>query len=133
MEKDKKVADWSRADLLDLPLRRWSNEAPLYTSLIITAARGRHESGWANIAIIGCKELIPVEVCTTCSDDIEWLTPGCRDYGNGVKAGWFRSDMLFKAKALHFWSRYYDFRVGAALSSTRIELIQNEEHTNAKT
>jgi hypothetical protein len=121
------VNDWPRAALLALPHRKWDDESPRYESLLIVSTGKKHDSGWAMMAIIGCRKQKPVEICTSGSDDIEWKMPAAIKYGGGeYTLGQYRSDMAIKSGALHVWTREGKFRVGASLSSTEIELCPND-------
>jgi hypothetical protein len=121
------INEWSRAALLTLPHREWSDESPRYDSLLIFSTGKKHDSGWAMMAIIGVRKQIPVEICTSCSDDIEWKMPAAKTYGDNKEytRGQYRSDCVIKSGALHVWTREGKFRVGASLSSTEIEFFPN--------
>ena len=122
---DLSVNDWPKKALLALPRRDWDDVEPLYDSLLILSTGKRHESGWAVGAIIGCREGKPVEICTTCSDDIEWKLPPATAWGPNKEytIGQFRMDCAKRSGALHAWARTGQFRVGHALSSTDITLV----------
>ncbi|MDE2106797.1 MAG: hypothetical protein KGL39_56805 [Patescibacteria group bacterium] len=121
------VNDWPKSALLALPHRKWNNDRPRYDSLLILSTGKKHESGWAKIAIIGVKKQNPVEVCTVCSDDIEWILPPAKTFGPNAEysLGQFRTDCAIKSGALHVWCQGGKFRVGESLSSTAIELFPN--------
>lgn len=123
------VNEWPRAALLALPHRKWDDESPRYDSLLIVSTGKKHDSGWAMMAIIGVRKQTPVEICTSCSDDIEWKMPAAKTYGHAKEytLGQYRSDMAIKSGALHVWTREGKFRVGASLSSTEIELCPNDQ------
>jgi hypothetical protein len=115
------INEWTKSELLSLPHRQWNNDSPRYDSLLIISTGKKHESGWAMMAIIGCRKLKPVEICTACSDDIEWKMP----------VGQYRSDCAIKSGALHIWTREGKFRVGTSLSSTEIELCRERPEVSS--
>lgn len=122
--KTKSINEWSKKELLSLPHRKWDNDTPRYSSVLIMSTGKKHDSGWSMIVIIGCHKQEPVEVCTLCSDDIEWKLPAAEKFGQNdeYSFGQFRMDCAVKSGALHAWTRKGEFRVGASLSSTEIEL-----------
>jgi hypothetical protein len=119
--------EWPKTALLSLPHRDWSDDSARYDSVLIVSTGKKHDSGWAMIAIIGVRAHKPVEVCTVCSDDIEWKLPPAKIFGPNAEYsfGQFRTDCAIKSGALHAWTRDGKFRVGASLSSTEIELCPN--------
>lgn len=121
------VNEWPKAALLSLPHRKWDDDSPRYDSVLIVSTGEKHDSGWAMIAIVGVRNQKPVEVCTMCSDDIEWKLPPAKTFGQNAEYsfGQFRTDCAIKSGALHAWTRDGKFRVGASLSSTEIELFPN--------
>jgi len=122
----RQVGRWSKKELLALPHRKWDETSAEYTSILVFSTGRKHDSGWACIAIIGCRQQVPVEICSLCSDDIEWKMPPAKIYGSGYTRGQYRSDCVRKSGALHFWSNDGGFKVGAALSSIEIEFIPSE-------
>ena len=122
------VNEWPKKALLSLPHRKWDDDNPRYDSLLIFSTGKRHESGFAKMAIIGVREGMPVEVCTICSDDIEWKLPPAKTYGskNEFAIGQFRTECIIKSGALHVWVREGKFRVGPSLSSVVIELLPDK-------
>lgn len=122
----KEINLWTKKELLALPMRDWSKEG-IYDSLLIFSTGRKHDSGWDTMAIIGVTERQPKEICTICSDDIEWKLPAPQLYGVGNKfsLGQFRSDCCIKSGALHVWTDKGMFHVGTALSSITIELVSS--------
>jgi hypothetical protein len=121
------INEWTKSELLALPHRKWDDDSQRYDSLLIVNTGKKHDSGWAMMAIIGCRKLKPIEICTACSDDIEWKMPADTKYGDRkYTLGQYRSDCAIKSGALHIWTREGKFRVGASLSSTEIELCPND-------
>lgn len=115
--------DWSRKELLGLPVREWNTDSE-YDSVLLLSTRKKHDSGWAIMAIIGVRDGQPVEIACCCCDDIEWKFPPAQTVANGtLLIGQIRMDCAFRSGALHAWKRGAKFRVGTALSSTEIELI----------
>lgn len=110
----------SRADLLALPVRAW-DAVTVYDSIAILSTRQKHDSGYAVMAIIGCRNGLPIEIAAQCCDDIEWCAPPM--LGAGYTIGQMRTDCWLKSGAIHAWSRVNRFRVGAALSSMTVELV----------
>ena len=120
---------WSHKELMALPVRKWDDEKE-YDSLLLVSTRKKHDSGWAIIAIIGVRDSQPEEIACACCDDIEWKMPPMTTFGNGRwTTGQFRTDCAFRSGALHAWQRGARFKVGAALSSTTVEMIPNVERS----
>lgn len=114
---------WGRDELLKLPMREWKMDSE-YDSVLLLSTRRKHESGWAMMAIIGVRKGQPVEIACSCCDDIEWKLPPMITVGGGeFSIGQMRMDCAIRSGALHAWARGAKFRVGAALSSTEIELL----------
>lgn len=107
---------WSRKELLALPERNWK-EVKAYSSLLVFSTHRKHDSGWANIAVIGVVDGYPKEVITVYSDDIKW--------SNAHTDLTLRTDCALKSGAIHFWIPKGKFLVRAALSSLSVE-IQHE-------
>lgn len=120
----KHLNEWSRSDLLSLPVRGWK-ETSTYDSLLILSTRKKHDSGWAVMAIIGVVAGQPTEIASACCDDIEWKLPTMRGVSDDYTIGQMRMDCALKSGALHAWSHANRFRVGMALSSTQIEVFGN--------
>ena len=120
----KSLNDWSKKELLALPVRNWEIDSE-YDSLLIVSTGKKHDSGWAIIAIIGVNSYAPVEIACICCDDIEWKFPNAIS-GRGYIIGQMRTDCAFRSGALHAWKRGSRFIVGAALSSTTIEVIDTK-------
>jgi hypothetical protein len=120
--KDKTINQWSRDDLMGLPVRKWDAESE-YDSVLLLSTRKKHESGWAKMAIIGVRGGQPVEIAGSCCDDIEWKLPPMTEYSTH-SIGQMRMDCVLRAGAMHAWSKSGIFRVRWALSSMTIELIQ---------
>jgi len=123
---------WSHKELMALPVRKWDEEKE-YDSLLLVSTRKKHDSGWAVIAIIGVLNYQPEEIACACCDDIEWKLPPMTTFGNGKwTTGQFRTDCSFRSGALHAWQRGATFKVGAAFSSTTVEMIPNAIVTGAR-
>lgn len=102
----KEINQWSRSELLLLPVRDWQTPSD-YRSVLILNTRKKHDSGWSIVAIIGV-EKEPVEIAAMCCDDIEWNIRN------------MRMDCALKSGAMHVWKTGSRFRVGEALSSVTI-------------
>lgn len=123
MQQRKSLNQWGRDELLKLPTRQWDAESD-YDSLLLLSTRRKHDSGWAIMAIIGVRDSQPVEIACACCDDIEWKLPPMVTVGGGAYSiGQMRMDCAMRSGALHAWARKAKFRVGAALSSTEVELL----------
>jgi hypothetical protein len=123
MQQRKSLNQWGRDELLKLPTRAWDADSE-YDSLLLLSTRRKHDSGWAIMAIIGVRDSQPVEVACACCDDIEWKLPPMVTVGGGAYSmGQMRMDFAMRSGALHAWARKAKFRVGAALSSTEVELL----------
>jgi hypothetical protein len=125
--KTKNLNQWSRDELMALPVRDWLKYSE-YDSVLLLSTRRKHESGWAMIAIIGVREGVPVEIAASCCDDIEWKFPPMQG-GTRFPVGQMRMDCALRSGAIHVWTRVSGrsvFRVGEALSSVTIELIRED-------
>lgn len=120
-QQHKSLNQWGRDELLNLPTRAWNAESE-YDSLLILSTRRKHDSGWAIMAIIGVRDTQPVEIACECCDDIEWKFPPMVTVGGVYSIGQMRMDCAMRSGALHAWARNAKLRVGAALSSTKVEL-----------
>lgn len=119
MQQRKNLCEWSRAELLALPARARGADSE-YDSLLLLSTRKRHDSGWAIMAIVGVRAGLPVEIACACCDDIEWKFLPMVMFGGGQ--GQMRMDCAMRSGAIHAWARKAKFRVGAALSSTTVEV-----------
>jgi hypothetical protein len=119
----KHLNEWSHKELMALPVRDWQEEKT-YDSVLVVSTRKKHDSGWAVMAIIGCEKQEPIEIACACCDDIYWKFPAPHFYGKGFTLGQMRTDCAMKSGALHPWMYGYRFKVGAALSSTEIEVVK---------
>lgn len=77
------------------------------------------------MVIVGCRDMKPVEICSSCSDDIEWKLPTMKTFGQRGEwtIGQMRMDCTPKAGILHAWCRDGQFKVGCAISSITVDLI----------
>lgn len=126
--RTKTLNQWSRDELMALPVRGWT-EYSEYDSVLLLSTRRKHESGWAKIAIIGVREGHPVEIAASCCDDIEWKFPPMLGEGTRFAVCQIRMDCALRSGAMHAWVRVSGrskFRVGEALSSVTIELIRED-------
>jgi len=127
-DEERDMVKWTQKELRRLPHRDWDDVA-IYDSLILIPGRIKHDSGWQHIIIVGCKKRIPFVICTSCSDDLEWAMPDAVRFGpnNEHSLGQMRMDCLPISKAFHAWMNERQFKVGPALSSIKIEIIQNKK------
>jgi hypothetical protein len=123
MPQRKTLNQWSRDELMRLPVREWSADSE-YDSLLTISTRRKHDSGWAMMAIIGVVDGQPLEIACICCDDIEWKMPPMVCVG-AYSIGQMRMDCAMRSGALHMWAWKGRFHVGAALSSTTVELRHN--------
>mgnify|MGYP000906891924 FL=1 len=101
--RTKTLNQWSRDELMALPVRGWT-EYSEYDSVLLLSTRRKHESGWAKIAIIGVREGHPAEIAADCCDDIEWKFPPMIE-GTGFTIGQVRMDCALRSEAMHAWTR----------------------------
>lgn len=113
----KTLCQWSRSELLALPLRKWDDTRPTYDSVLILPTGKMHDSGWGLIAVIGVRKEQPVHICSCCSDDISWNYPSTIT---------MRMDCCLKSGALRMRASNADpsdvFKVSASLSSITISI-----------
>lgn len=120
---DKKHAKfWTKEELISLPYRAWDKVSE-YISLLILPSDELHDSGYSNIYIIGVIDNVPVEIITSCSDDIKFKFPPMLYIGD-YSIGQVRMDCMPESKAFQLWTREGKFRVNEALSSIAVELIK---------
>lgn len=115
----------TRKDLLALPVRPWNTKSA-YDSVVVLGTGEKHDSGYGLITVVGMRRREPIEIAVNCADDLEWIFPPAKVCGNFF-IGQVRTDMLLKARALHFWADSAHFYVGEALSSTRITMVLHEQ------
>lgn len=116
MVKDLNNMEIKISELRKLPFKEW-NTTKEYNSILVINSGRKHDSGWALMYIIGlAKDKTPIEIAACC-DDICWKIPEASEYD-------FRNDMFFPSGAIHFWSQKHNFKVGASLSSTDVELVK---------
>jgi len=109
----------NKTELLALPVREWASNT-IYDWLLIVPTRLKHDSGFACIAIIGCKGDEPVEICAY-PDDLQMPV---------IPDNWsVRMDCSYPKGILRFWSNRYKFQVPRALSSTEIKLVRSEHES----
>ena len=114
---------WLRKDLLALPVREW-HEVSEYDSLLLLSTGRKHDSGGAMMAIIGVRDLKPVEIACNYCNDIGWKFPRWSIVCDGrYSIGQMGMDCALKSGALHAWTDRGKFRVGTALSSVTVELL----------
>ncbi len=114
---------WTREEILSLPLRKWDDTRASYDSLMVISTGEEHDSGWATIYIVGCKNYQPVEIAVACADDVHWKLPP--PSSNGL--GQVQMDCAMESGAMHFHVDEGQFKVGMALSSTKVELIMSNK------
>lgn len=104
----------TKAQLLAATDGPWDTLKGPFSSLAIFTTGQAHDSGYALMTIVGLVDETPTTKCTGGSDDISWKM------GLNTYDGILRTDCILPARALHFWSNYGEFYVGAALSSIDI-------------
>lgn len=117
--------NYTRKELLALPKRDWDTET-IYDSIAVVPTGKKHDSGYAQIAIVGfdVDSKKPVEVAAYC-DDIGYCFPegvSVQPYNLAV----LRTDMFYPSGIAHVWSWDYVFKVGESLSSTDVHLMPKE-------
>lgn len=122
--KKKHLNQYTRKELLNLPVRYWDTEST-YDSIILFPATYLHDSGYSCMCIIGVIDSIPVEIISQGCDDIEWLLPEAEYIASVYAIGQMRMDCLAKSKAFHPRSRGSKFKVGCSLSSITIKVIRS--------
>lgn len=124
MSEEKSVCQWTKKELLALPVRHWDKDSVYDTVLFLSTGR-KHDSGWAAMAIIGVNKGIPIEIASPFSDDIEWILPGAVTFGDCslYRMGQLRMDCATRSGAMQAWRRGFRFKVGSALSSVSIEMV----------
>lgn len=130
-KKTKTLNQWSRKELMALPVSEWDKYSD-YDSVLLLSTRRKHESGWAKMAIIGVRDDRPIEIAVSCCDDIEWKFPPMTG-GYKYAEGQMRMDCALRSGAMHAWirvSRKAIFRVGCALSTVTIEIIDTDLKQN---
>lgn len=121
--KSKTINQWSRKELLSLPVRKW-DDSSTYDSLLILPLGIKHDSNWGCVAIIGCNDMEPTELCVVSCDAIHFYRDGnLPSQGVMVPGREISIDSAMKSRATHIWSRPYRFHVGLALSDVDITFV----------
>ncbi len=118
--------NYTRKELLALPERDWDKET-IYDSIAVVPSGKKHDSGYAEIVIVGfdIDSKKPVEIASYC-DDINYCFPEGVHVEPHDKTV-LRTDMFYPSGITHVWSRDYDFRVGSSLSSTAIYIVPTDQ------
>ena len=115
------IVNFKRKDLLSLPVKKDSNIKE-YENIIVVPTNKKHDSGWRLMALIGVektdKGYTPTEIIGYCYD-INLILP---EHTHKYKP--IRYDMLL-SNCIRMWSYNYVFKVGMALSSTDIYVIED--------
>ena len=107
-----------KSELLALPEAEW-NEIEWWDSLLIVPTENEHDSGYAHIAIIGCRYEGDKELAykiMAYPDDITWPT------NDGEWKNRVRTDAFLENGVLHLWSGYNDFSIDSMTSSVEIKM-----------
>ena len=113
--------DYSKKDLLALPMRDW-DKVSRYTSILVLPSNHKHDSGYQAITLIGQQDTVPIEIITQSSDDIHLYFETNTD--SWCMDSVVRMDCLPRSKAFRYWSTTHIFEVSAALSSMDVKLIK---------
>lgn len=112
------ITTMTKAELLLLPIREWK-KVGFYDSILLFPSKHKHESGFAEMIIIGVVDDEAVEIAADGPDDINWYSPAP---SHQFMAN-LRTDCVWKSRVLHYWSPLYRFCVGPSLSSVDIRLV----------
>lgn len=102
-----------KTELLALPSFEWGEEQPWYRSLLIVPTRMKHDSGFAQVAVIGVNEATEAEKILAYPDDIQF--PVNPDEWS------LRMDCYHPTLVLHLWSLRFEFSVDYPTSSVCIK------------
>jgi hypothetical protein len=106
-----------RKELLALPVAEWGNIG-WWDSLLIVPTKRAHDSGYAHIAIIGCKyvrdKLVACQILAF-PDDIAWPD----NHGERLSV---RTDAFVSNQVLHLWSARNQFSIDSQTSSVTIKM-----------
>ena len=108
-------------DLLKLPEREWDKKS-IYSTICVVNSRKKHSSGYTIMAIVGMKNLQPIEIAGYC-DDINWKIDTSEDFKMRPN---LRTDMFYPSGIVHFHQNGCSFEVGISLSSMDIKVIKNQ-------
>lgn len=110
-----------RAEFYALPARKWDDTTGEFQSLVLLPMRGKHDSGYGFIDVVGVnqKAEVPMIRLSGCSDVV--------NLNGGTYAGWLAYstqkhpcewciDLLYRSKLFNLFT-HRAITVGAALSS----------------
>ena len=102
----------TRAQLKKLPERKWGDDVAPFNSVIILPTRRTHDSGYACMDFIGCREGKAIVRLSGCSDVIHFDGDG------------WCIDCLPKSQLLQYFNFKGKIKVGQALSSFYVEVAK---------
>lgn len=105
-----------KPELQSLPQAEWG-EIGWWDSLLILPTYEEHDSGYAHIAIIGCRYIDDKELAVKIiaqPDDITWPS------NDGDWETRVRTDAFWENGVLHLWSNYNEFSIDSQTSSVEI-------------
>lgn len=119
--------DWTKKELLSLPVRKWDLESS-YRSVLFVNTRTKHPSGYNLFAIVGCDDnCVPKEICGYMDDFMldnigrNWKSPiVLRPY-----------EIAFDCSmhgVFRLWCRYYEIVVGHNVSTTKFSFRESPFH-----
>jgi hypothetical protein len=119
----------SKKELLEISRREWNEDIGIFDSLIIIPTNRVHDSGYTTMDFIAVKDNLPIKRLSGCSDVLH--LNGIGGYGQWSGSiptsrpvySW-NIDCLKKSKLLHIWCIGKRFKVGEALSSFELFIVE---------
>ncbi len=115
----------TRKELMALPERAW-DKPERYDTILLFPSKRKHDSGFARMVIIGCRDGMAVEIAVSSPDDLNWHVPNMHDYGTFTLAN-LKTDCYLKNGGLQFWAHGKQFLFTCELSSTDIYIVPKEK------
>ncbi len=116
------VNNLNKKEILSLPYRDW-NQPKTYHSILVLKGAKKHESKWSLLHVVGCMEMVPIEIVSSCSDVIDWRLSSTIPSFEGIM-----TDCSWGSGGLHFWSDRYFFKAFHALSSLTINIVTKQQN-----
>lgn len=120
--EEKRWPEWMRRELLLLPEKDWKKTG-VYSNVCIVPTRKKHDSGYNLFAVVGCIDMIPVEIAGYMDDFF------FGDYKNDearIMFGGLRVDVSMHG-VVNIHSPHSNICVGPNLSSTPFWLSEVKE------